>query len=359
MQVILVREEGGGAVKTLKLTLTAKWAKRKVAALLEAFCKKQGLDPQSLALTRGGRGVVSLDAVIGDALEDGDQLLVVSASAAAQARAVRAAEVRTAQPPKPAKAASERAEPPKAAKAAPLDLGWHCDDFAPMLMTLQLAGAVERTSLEVAAVGPSKREVPCWVSSSVDSEAAPSGVTAAPADGSVAVGVHASEAGAHEIRLFVGGALAGALPFSVPPPARPAPRPWAEVAPCRRSRIVAWLEGEAAAGRCGARLDATDMVQLPLPAVDASPTTKAKKNASAAPWTRPAPGTVALLEEFVPRDLRERLLAEAGSKVKSNVSLSSTLYGQPTTYVPGYRTNSSCFLDERDAPSVADRAGKG
>ena len=125
-----------------------------------------------------------------------------------------------------------------------------------------------------------------------------------------------------------------------------------------RSRRTTCDASPLAAGRCGARLDATDMVQLPLPAVDASPTTKAKKNA-AAPWTRPAPGTVALLEEFVPRDLRERLLAEAGSKVKSNVSLSSTLYGQPTTYVPGYRTNSSCFLDERDAPSVADRAGKG
>ena len=371
MQVVLVRDAAGGGVAPLKLTLPPKWAARPLRALLDAYCKKQQLDAAQFALARGGKRFDE-KALIGATLKDGDSLLVVARVSADERRRAAAEKEKGAEKERAAAAEQEKQrqraaaeqEQEKAAKQRaaaeqekekasqtepePLALAPHPEDFPILGLALSLAAAVDRRALRVAAVGPSGREAPCWLSSTADTEPAPTGLARPPADGRFTVALHPSEAGDHEIRLFLDGAAAGALPWAAPEPPAPAPRPWGELPPGRRDAVEAWLAREARGGRCAASLERTDTVQLPLPAVDDF------RGPKPAAWRRPKPGAVAVVEDFVPAALRERLLREAGHLVVSNVRLSSTLYGERAEYVPGYRTNSSCFLDERDAPCVGE-----
>ena len=220
MQVVLVRDAAGGGVAPLKLTLPPKWAARPLRALLDAYCKKQQLDAAEFALARGGKRFDE-KALIGATLKDGDSLLVVARVSADERRRAaaekekgagkeRAAEKERAaaaeQEKQRQRAAAEREkekaarqqEKEKAArrraaaeqerekasqtKPEPLALAPHPEDFPILGLALSLAAAVDRRALRVAAVGPSGREAPCWLSSTADTEPAPTGLARPPAD---------------------------------------------------------------------------------------------------------------------------------------------------------------------------------
>ena len=211
MQVVLVRDAAGGGVAPLKLTLPPKWAARPLRALLDAYCKKQQLDAAEFALARGGKRFDE-KALIGATLKDGDSLLVVARVSADERRRAaaekekgagkeRAAEKeraaaaeqekqrqRAAAEQEKEKAARQRAaaeqerEKASQTKPEPLALAPHPEDFPILGLALSLAAAVDRRALRVAAVGPSGREAPCWLSSTADTEPAPTGLARPPAD---------------------------------------------------------------------------------------------------------------------------------------------------------------------------------
>ena len=149
--------------------------------------------------------------------------------------------------------------------------------------------------------GPSGRPAAAWVASASAAEREAT-TPVLPIGGGCTVAAQPAESGAHELVLYDDlGLRKRAMPISVKAPP-PLARPWATLPRARKDEVRRWLRR---CGRCRAFVDGSDMLQLPLPPED--------DGAADAPlaWTRPAPGRVAVLRDFLPAKLAARAIRAA------------------------------------------------
>ena len=187
--------------------------------------------------------------------------------------------------------------------------------------------------------GPSGRPAAAWVASASAAEREAT-TPVLPIGGGCTVAAQPAESGAHELVLYDDlGLRKRAMPISVKAPP-PLARPWATLPRARKDEVRRWLRR---CGRCRAFVDGSDMLQLPLPPED--------DGAADAPlaWTRPAPGRVAVLRDFLPAKLAARAIRAAEAHlVEAAAHTVGVGEARPAYSSRAYRTNRSCFLDAHD-----------
>ncbi|KAK7254167.1 hypothetical protein SO694_00008410 [Aureococcus anophagefferens] len=129
------------------------------------------------------------------------------------------------------------------------------------------------------------------------------------------------------------------MPLSVKAPP-PLAQPWATLPRARaRGRVRRWLRR---CGRCRAFVDGSDVPSCPC-------RRGRRRHDAPLAWTRPAPGRVAVLRDFIPAALAARAIRAAEAHLVEAAAHTVGVGGRRRrTRRSAYRTNRSCFLDAHD-----------